>query len=68
MAKKIDYNLINGAPEIDSVTLTVFDADGFTIEARIWREENQSVHISVFDTDGNQTNLVLGEESVTTKL
>ena len=68
----LDYFVTNHAPEVDACTIRAFIEDqailAENITINIWREENGSVHVHTEDSDGNLTDLVLGEESVTEKL
>lgn len=67
MHEQLDYNIENFSPVMDAVTISVFNTDD-SIEIKMWREEDQSVRIEIVDCDGNETRIILGEPSVTTKL
>ncbi|MBM08062.1 MAG: hypothetical protein CMF69_00560 [Magnetovibrio sp.] len=60
-----DITIHNGYPDTDSI-LVIQTNNTWNIS--IWRDEDQSVHVSVYDNvDGSQTDLVLGEEGYTQK-
>lgn len=60
-----DITIHNGYPDTDSI-LVIQTNNTWNIS--IWRDEDQSVHVSVYDNvDGSQTDLVLGKEGYTQK-
>lgn len=51
----------NWYPDADAMTITVKDSEGNTVTVRVWRAENQRVHVDAEDADGKCQFLVLGE-------
>ena len=60
-----DITIHNGYPDTDSI-LVIQTNNTWNIS--IWRDEDESVHVSVYDNvDGSQTDLVLGKKGYTQK-